>query len=147
MVNAFISTFLPPCHQANFLYLTPQSLRTTKSRVPDLLGMHWAAAAAAAAVLFIYPDPRTDKHPIDTFPQQQSLSWMSCSPPRRWSQKLQGSLSPFPKGHFPLLGSRRGILCPFFWILDYKQGPFQLLIAATVLKVCVMLNQHQTIQI
>lgn len=30
------------------------------------------------------------------------------------SQNLQWSISPFPKAHFPMLGSRSGIWCPFF---------------------------------
>lgn len=77
MFNAHISIFLPPHDRANFLHLTPQPLSTTNSRVSDC----WGCTGLILLLLYsaIYPDPRSDKHPIDTFPQQQSLSWRSCS--------------------------------------------------------------------
>lgn len=113
MVNAHISLFLPPCDQANFLYITPQPLRTTKGRVSDLLGMHWADTAAVLFCFILTPGltniPLTPSHSSSHSAGQtvplQGDALKNCSDP------CQPSL---PKGHFPMLGSRSGILCPFF---------------------------------
>lgn len=78
-----------PCLMHTFPYFCHHKTEQTSYTSPH---NHWALPTAGLLTCWgctglillllysaIYPDPRSDKHPIDTFPQQQSLSWRSCS--------------------------------------------------------------------